>query len=100
LWTAVMSELRGGDLVECVDDVPRRVESQAMPVLGQLYTVASIRTVEDGQSVRLKELAPSCYSGGRCGCGDCGWDARRFRRILRPDGRLLATLLEDLRTPA
>jgi hypothetical protein len=95
-----MNEIRGGDIVECVDDVPLHAESQAMPVHGRLYTVTSIRPVEDGRSVRLKELLPSCYRGGVCACGDCGWDARRFRRILRPDGRLIASLLEDLNLPA
>jgi hypothetical protein len=81
-----------GDIVECIDDTPSRPESQVMPVLGGLYTIISIRPVEDGHSVRLKELTPSCRLGGPCACGDCGWDAGRFRRVYRPDGRLIAGL--------
>ena len=95
-----MGGLRGGDIVECVDDVPVRSESTAMPVRGQLYTVASIRAVEGGASVRLREMHPTCYLGGACACGGCGWDARRFRRVLRPDAGWLARLLEDVNEPA
>ena len=95
-----VSEIRRGDVVECVDDVPLRVESAVMPVRGQLYTVTGIRPADDGHSVRLKELFPTCYRGGPCACGDCGWDARRFRKILRPDERFLARLLEDIDVPA
>ncbi len=95
-----MSGFRGGDIVECVDDVPVRSESTAMPVRGQLYTVASIRAVEGGASVRLREILPTCYLGRACACGGCGWDARRFRRVLRPDAGWLARLLEDVNEPA
>jgi hypothetical protein len=68
-----------------------------MPVSGQLYTVANTRSVAGGQSIRLKELLPTCHLGGACACGECGWDASRFRRVLRPDGRLLGSLAEDMR---
>jgi hypothetical protein len=81
-----------GDIVECIDDTPSRPESQIMPDLGALYTVASIRPVEGGLSVRLKELTPSCHLGGVCACGGCGWDAGRFRRVYRPSGDLIAKI--------
>jgi hypothetical protein len=81
-----------GDIVECIDDTPSCPESQVMPVLGALYTVTSIRPVQDGHSVRLKELTPSCHLGGICACGHCGWDAGRFRKVYRPDGGLIASL--------
>jgi len=84
-----------GDIVECVDDTPSRPESQIMPDLGALYTISSIRPVGDGQSVRLKELAPSCYLGGICACGDCGWDAGRFRKVYRPGPELIAFLTAE-----
>lgn len=87
-----MSEISTGDIVECIDDTPTRSESQIMPNLGELYTVASVRPVEGGQSVRLRELSPSCYLGGVCACGHCGWDGGRFRKIYRPDGEFLAAL--------
>jgi hypothetical protein len=95
-----MCDFTTGDIVECIDDRPTLPESQIMPDLGALYTVTSIRRVEDGLSVRLKELTPSCHLGGVCACGDCGWDARRFRKIYRPRGELLASLLETSREPA
>lgn len=64
-----------------------------MPDLGRLYTVASMRPVGEGISVRLRELTPTCHSGGPCGCGGCGWDAGRFRKIYRPNGRLIGSIL-------
>jgi hypothetical protein len=81
-----------GDMVECVDDRPTLPESQVMPDLGAIYTVASIRAVEDGESVRLRELTPSCHLGGVCACGECGWDARRFRKVYRPKAGFIANL--------
>jgi hypothetical protein len=87
-----LSDFATGDIVECIDDTPSRPESQIMPALGALYSVTSIRAVADGRSVRLKELTPSCYLGGVCACGDCGWDARRFRKVYRPSGDLIAML--------
>jgi hypothetical protein len=87
-----LSDLSAGDIVECVDDTSSRPESQVMPRLGSLYTVTGIRPVGDGHSVRLRELTPSCHLGGACACGDCGWDADRFRKIYRPNGDLLASL--------
>jgi hypothetical protein len=92
-----LSDLSTGDIVECVDDTPSRPESQVMPVLGGLYTIAGIRPCGDGHSVRLKALTPSCHLGGLCACGDCGWDAGRFRKIYRPDGELIARLKAVLR---
>ena len=91
-----MSDIRAGDLVECIDDTPSRPESQIMPDLGALYTVTNIRAVGDGASVRLKELTPSCHLGGVCACGDCGWDAGRFRKIYRPNGEFIASLFCDV----
>ena len=85
-----MSDLTRGDIVECIDDQPKRPESRVMPVLGTLYTVASVRAVEGGYSVRLRELTPSCYLGGVCACGDCGWDAGRFRKAPGPKSDLIA----------
>jgi hypothetical protein len=82
-----------GDIVECVDDTPNRPESQVMPIAGGLYTVARLRRVGDGWSARLKELTPTCFIGGPCACGDCGWDATRFRKVYRPDGRLMQSLM-------
>ena len=90
-----MSDIITGDIVECVDDTPGRSESQIMPGLGELYTVESIRPVGGGRSIRLRELNPSCYLGGVCACGHCGWDARRFRKIYRPDGRFITALIEN-----
>jgi hypothetical protein len=92
-----MSDITRGDIVECIDDEPRRPESQIMPALGTLYTVASIRPVADGYSVRLRELTPSCYLGGVCACGDCGWDATRFRKVHGPNPDLIVMLAQ--RTP-
>lgn len=88
-----MTEITAGDIVECVDDTPGRPESQVMPDLGALYVVTSIRPLQDGHSVRLKELTPSCYLGGLCACGQCGWDVGRFRKVYRPDGELIASFL-------
>ena len=68
-----------------------------MPDLGGLYTVASVRPVGEGISVRLKELAPTCHAGGPCGCGDCGWDAGRFRKIYRPNVGLIASIVVAIR---
>lgn len=90
-----MSDITTGDIVECIDDTPSRPESQIMPDLGGLYTVTSVRPVQDGQSVRLKELTPSCYLGGVCACGECGWDAGRFRKVYRPNGDFIASLMCD-----
>ena len=86
-----MSDIKTGDIVECIDDTPRRVESRVMPAWGALYTVTTLPTLEDGASVRLKELTPSCYLGGPCACGECGWDIARFRKIHRPGPELLAS---------
>lgn len=91
-----MTEITAGDIVECVDDTPSRSESQIMPDLGALYIVTNVRTVQDGHSVRLKELTPSCWLGGVCACGDCGWDADRFRKVYRPDGELIVSFLCDV----
>jgi hypothetical protein len=85
-----------GDVVECVDDRPSRPESLIMPELGALYTVATLRAVGDGHSVRLEEMRPSCRLGGVCACGDCGWDSGRFRRVGRPDPAVLEELLRLL----
>ncbi len=90
-----MSDLSTGDIVECIDDTPSRPESQIMPDLGALYTITSIRPVGDGASVRLKELTPSCHQGGPCACGNCGWDAGRFRKVYRPSGEFIAALMCD-----
>lgn len=87
-----MSDITAGDIVECIDATPTRSESQVMPKEGGLYTVTGVRAVEDGQSVRLRELTPSCYLGGACACGHCGWDAGRFRKIYRPNGEFIAAL--------
>ena len=87
-----MNDLAAGDLVECVDDTPSRPESQIMPDLGALYTITGVRPVDGGRSVRLKELTPSCHLGGLCACGDCGWDAGRFRKVYRPGPALMAML--------
>jgi hypothetical protein len=92
-----MCDLSPGDIVECVDDRPARPESQIMPDLGALYAIASVRPVEDGHSVRLKELTPSCYLGGLCACGECGWNALRFRKVYRPKSGFLQALA--VRTP-
>ena len=85
-------DLRTAPLSE--DELLGHPESQVMPAPGALYTVASIRPAGDGHSVRLKELAPSCHLGGPCGCGQCGWDAGRFRKVHRPRGGFIAELLE------
>ncbi|HEX5265093.1 MAG TPA: hypothetical protein VFW13_16300 [Phenylobacterium sp.] len=86
-----MSDIKSGDIVECIDDTPRRAESQVMPAWGALYTVTALRALEDGASVRLKELTPTCYLGGPCRCGECGWDIGRFRKVYRPGPELLAS---------
>ena len=95
-----MSDIAAGDVVECVDDKPCRPETQVMPDLGGLYIVTSVRPAGDGLSVRLKELTPTCWQGGPCACGDCGWDAGRFRKQYRPDGRLIAELTRRMCEPA
>jgi hypothetical protein len=87
-----MSDIQYGDIVECVDDKPRHVESQIMPSWGALYTVARVRRVEGAGSVRLKELTPTCYLGGVCRCGECGWDIARFRKVYRPGPGVLESL--------
>jgi hypothetical protein len=91
-----LSDIAAGDIVECIDDTPSRPESQVMPDLGALYIVTSIRPVDGGRSVRLKELIPSCHMGGVCVCGQCGWDAGRFRKIYRPREAFIAELLEEI----
>jgi hypothetical protein len=90
-----LSDFAVGDMVECVDDTPTRPESWIMPVQGGLYTVAGIRPAGDGASVRLKQLTPSCHLGGVCACGECGWDARRFRKVYRPNPDLFARFVCD-----
>jgi hypothetical protein len=90
-------DLIAGDIVECVDDRPGRPESRVMPDLGGLYTITGVRPVGEGHSVRLKELAPSCHSGGPCACGNCGWDAARFRKVYRPNDTLIARLVVAIR---
>ena len=87
-----MSDIQNGDIVECIDDKPRHAESQVMPIWGALYTVTKMRTVQGAGSVRLKELTPTCYLGGACGCGQCGWDVGRFRKVYRPGPGLLESL--------
>jgi hypothetical protein len=92
-----MLDLRPGDYVECVDNQPDIPISMIMPNIDRLYTVEDVRFVAGGYSVRLNELAPSCYLGGSCTCGDCGWDARRFRRVYRPHARNLEPFRKLLR---
>ena len=91
--------MRTGDIVECIDDTPTRLESRIMPSLGALYTITSLRPVGDGHSVRLRELTPSCHLGGVCACGDCGWDAGRFRKVYRPGPGLFAMLARETPEP-
>lgn len=91
-----MSDITRGDIVECIDDRPNWSETRVMPDLGGLYTVASIRPVAGGRSVRLTELTPTCHLGGPCACGDCGWDSGRFRKIYRPKADLIAGLLKPV----
>lgn len=86
-----------GDIVECVDARPSRPESLVMPELGSLYAVESTRPVGAGVSVRLRELTPTCHAGGPCACGDCGWDARRFRKVYRPKAELIASVVARVR---
>jgi hypothetical protein len=95
-----LSDLASGDIVECIDDRPNHPESQVMPDLGALYTVTSVRPAGDGRSVRLKELTPTCHRGGVCACGQCGWDAGRFRKVYRPSGDLIASLTRKVSEPA
>jgi len=87
-----MLNFRRGDIVECIDATPVRAESQVMPSEGRLYVVASVSPAGDGYSVRLRDLTPTCYLGGQCGCGQCGWDAVRFRKIYRPNRELISSL--------
>lgn len=94
----LMTDITAGDIVECIDAASVRPESRIMPDPGALYTVTSVRPAGDGHSVRLRELTPSCHLGGVCACGQCGWDAGRFRKIHRPRGEFIAELLER-RTP-
>jgi hypothetical protein len=95
-----MCEFVCSDIVECIDDTPVRAESQAMPREGQLYTVARVRHVGGGYSVRLKELAPTCYLGGPCACGECGWDSARFRKVYRPNEARLRAMMSLVAIPA
>src|SRR5687768_15335336 len=94
-----MLELQAGDYVECIDNQPDLPNSVVMPDADRLYTVEEIRAVARGYSVRLNELAPSCYQGGTCACGNCGWDARRFRRVYRPHPRNLEPFQDMLHAP-
>jgi hypothetical protein len=87
-----MLNFRRGDIVECIDAAPVRTESQVMPSEGQLYVVATVAPAGDGHSVRLQNLTPTCYLGGPCGCGHCGWDAARFRKVYRPKRELISFL--------
>lgn len=77
-----------------------RAETRVIPQLGQLYIVSCVRCVGDGYSVRLKELTPTCYLGGPCRCGECGWDAGRFRKVYRPNDATLRTMLKLIDEPA
>jgi hypothetical protein len=87
-----MLDFRRGDIVECVDATPVLAESQVMPSEGQLYLVASVTPAGEGHSVRLQGLSPTCYLGGACACGQCGWDAARFRKVYRPNRELILCL--------
>lgn len=87
-----MCEFRDSDLVECVDNSPVHQQSKIMPELDRLYKVESIRWLAGGYSIRLEGLPPTCFKGGCCACGECGWDARRFRHVYRPEPRKLASL--------
>lgn len=89
-----MCDLLPNDIVECIDDRAQRPESTTMPTQGQLYRIQRVSAVGDGHSVRLFELIPTCYRGGPCACGGCGWDAGRFRKVYRPDQRAIARLAE------
>ena len=94
-----MCDFTALDLVECIDDQPARPETTVMPQMGRLYTVDCVRPVGDGHSVRLIELDPTCHLGGTCACGDCGWDARRFRKVYRPRSTV-ESLSAVLKAPA
>jgi hypothetical protein len=94
-----MLDLRPGDYVECIDNCPHFPTSNFMPDTDRLYTVEDVRLIAGGYSLRLNELAPTCHKGGSCACGDCGWDARRFRRIYRPDPRNLKSFQAMLDMP-
>ncbi len=94
-----MLDLKPGDYVECIDNHPDFPISTIMPDLDRLYTVENLRFIAGGYSVRLNELAPGCYQGGPCTCGNCGWDARRFRRVYRPDLRNLEPFRAMLSAP-
>jgi hypothetical protein len=94
-----MCRFKSNDFVECIDDRPLNKQITTMPQLGRLYTVASIRAVTGGWSVRLNELTPDCYRGGPCRCGHCGWDSTRFRKVYRPRDANLADLRALLEVP-
>ena len=94
-----MCDLRASDYVECIDNIPVQANSRTMPELRRLYTVESVRPVGDGYSIRLNELEPDCHSGGACGCGECGWDSTRFRRVYRPTPDKIAALTALLDAP-
>ena len=87
-----MLNFRRGDIVECIDAAPVRTESQVMPSEGQLYVVASVAPAGEGHSVRLQGLTPTCYLSGPCACGQCGWDASRFRKVYTPNRELISSL--------
>ena len=95
-----MCHLQASDFVECIDNKPLYKASVTMPELGRMYRVESVRCAGDGFSVRLIELTPECYKGGTCDCGDCGWDAGRFRRVYRPDDEKLEQFRELLDVPS
>jgi hypothetical protein len=94
-----MFDLKPGDYVECIDNRPLSPISTFMPDTDRLYTVEEVRFIAGGYSIRLNELAPGCYLGGSCKCGECGWDARRFRRVYRPEPRNLKLFMAMLRSP-
>ena len=94
-----MCDFRTSDYVECIDDRQSGKQFRTMPELGRLYTVQAVRSVGGRHRVRLNELAPDCYRGGACACGDCGWDAARFRRVYRPEAKNIAALRALLENP-
>jgi hypothetical protein len=94
-----MLDLRPGDYVECIDNCPHFPISTIMPDTDRIYTIEEVRFIAGGCSIRLNELAPTCNKGGSCACGDCGWDARRFRRVYRPDPRNLELFQAMLHMP-
>jgi hypothetical protein len=90
---------KANDLVECIVEAPIGDRDGTMPRTGRRYTVESVHRDGGVETLRLVGQTPSCRHGGACACGECGWDARLFRRVYRPKDANLDVFREMLDAP-